>query len=61
MIVNKIANNSTTTEAREKISADLESLNFKIFYVCVTKYKNNQILLNKISHFFRDNQAIFQD
>jgi hypothetical protein len=25
---NKIANNSTTTEAREKISIDLESLEF---------------------------------
>ncbi len=38
----KIAKNSTTTKAREKISTD--------FYVCLTVFKNNQILLNKISH-----------
>jgi hypothetical protein len=31
----KIANNSATTEAREKISTDLESLEFKKFLVHV--------------------------
>ena len=45
------AKNSTTTKAREKISTDLESLEFeKNFDVCLTKFKNNQILLNKITH-----------
>jgi hypothetical protein len=50
----KIAKNSTTINAREKISTDLESLEFqKNFDVCLTKFKkNNQILLNKISHRF---------
>jgi hypothetical protein len=41
----KSATNSTTTEAREKISADLEFLEF-FFDVCLTKFKNNQILQN---------------
>jgi len=40
----KIAKNSTTTNAREKISTDLESSEF--FCVCLTKFKNNQILLD---------------
>jgi len=44
----RIANNSTTTKAREKIRRGLESLEF--FDVCLTKFKNNQILPNKISH-----------
>ena len=49
----KIANNSTTTNARQKISTALESLEFwKFFEVYLTKFKNNQILLNKISHRF---------
>ncbi len=49
----KIANNSATTEAREKISTDLNTLEFeKFFDVCLTKIENNQILLNKISHRF---------
>jgi hypothetical protein len=37
----KIAKNSNTT-AREKISTDLESLEF--FDVCLTNFKNTQIL-----------------
>ncbi len=41
----KISNNSTTTEAGEKISADLESLEF--FDKHLTQFKNNQLLLNK--------------
>ncbi len=49
----KIAENSTTTKAREKISADLETLQFqKFFAVCLTKFKNKQILLYKISYRF---------
>ncbi len=41
----KIANNSATTEAREKISTYLESLEFwKNFDVCLTKFQNYQIL-----------------
>jgi hypothetical protein len=48
-----IAKNSTTTKAREKISTVLESLEFYNFLdVCLTKFKNNQIFLNKISHRF---------
>ncbi len=52
----KNTKNSTTTKGREKISADLESL--ELFDVCLTKFKNNQILLNKISHRFLQQQAI---
>ena len=49
----KIANNSATTEAREKISTDLEYLEFlKFFDECLTNFKNNIILPNKISHRF---------
>ncbi len=45
----KIAKNSTTAKAREKISTDLEYLELReIFDVCLTKSKNNQILLNKM-------------
>ncbi len=44
----KIANNSTTTEAREKISKYLKSLEFsKKFDVHLTKFENYQMLLNK--------------
>ncbi len=36
-------------KAREKLSTDLESLQFKkCFDVCLTKFKTNHILLNKI-------------
>jgi hypothetical protein len=38
----KIAENSAITKAREKLSTDLESLEFyKFFDVCFTKFKNN--------------------
>ncbi len=48
--IHKIAKNSTTTKAREKISTDLESLEFqKYFDVCLMKFKNNQILLIKLA------------
>jgi hypothetical protein len=36
-------NNSTTTEAKEKINADLESLELKKNNVSFTKFKNNKI------------------
>ncbi len=49
----KIANNSATTEAREKIRPHLKSLEFLQFFdVRLTNYKNYQILLHKISHRF---------
>ncbi len=50
---NKIADNSVNTEAREKICTYLESLEFHNFFdACLTKFENDQILLNKISHRF---------
>jgi hypothetical protein len=56
-----IANNSATTEAREKIGTDLESLEFsKFFDVCLTKFKNNQILLNKIGCRFLVTAKLFR-
>jgi hypothetical protein len=48
----KIANNSTTTKAREKIRTDLESFELNFFDVCLTKFKDDQILQNKNSHRF---------
>ncbi len=49
----KISKNSSTTKAREKISTDLESLEIlEFFHACLTKFKNNQILLNKIAKLF---------
>ncbi len=47
----QIAKNSTITKAMEKISTDYRSIEFwEFLYACLTKFKNNQILLNKISH-----------
>jgi hypothetical protein len=47
----KIANNSTTTTAKEKISVDLEFLEFQnVCDVGLGKFKTNQILLNNISN-----------
>jgi len=49
----KIANNSATTEARDKISADLDPVEFmNCFDKCLTKFENYQILIYKISHRF---------
>jgi hypothetical protein len=53
----KIAKHSTTTKGREKISADLESLEF--FDIGFTKFKNNQILPNNISHRFLQTTKLF--
>jgi hypothetical protein len=56
----KIANNSATTEAREKISTYLKSLEFKKnFGLCLTKFENCQILLNKICHRFLATTKLF--
>jgi hypothetical protein len=56
----KFANNSTTAKAEEKISSDLEYLEIKkIFDVCWTKFKNNQIWLNKTSCRFLSTIKLF--
>jgi len=45
-----ISHTIAITEGREKISTDLESLEFKTFFdVCLTKFEKHQILLNKVS------------
>jgi hypothetical protein len=54
----KISNTSATTEAREKISTDLESVEF--FDVCLTKFENYQIFLNKISHRYLMTTKLFK-
>jgi hypothetical protein len=47
----KIAYNSTTSKAREKLSTDSESLEFFLcMFESLAILRNNQILLNKISH-----------
>ncbi len=47
----KIGKNSTTTKAREKISTDLNPLNFRNILIEIWwNLKNKQILFNKISH-----------
>jgi hypothetical protein len=43
---NKIVKNSTITKAIEKISTDLESLEFKTIEVCLIQFKNIKILLH---------------
>ncbi len=43
----KIAKNPTATKAREKTSTYLKSL--ELFGVCSTKFRINQILLNKLA------------
>ncbi len=49
----KIAINSTTAKARGKNKHLFGILGILEFFdVCLTKFKNNQILLNKISHIF---------
>jgi hypothetical protein len=56
----KIANNSATTETREKIITYLESVEFgKLFYICWTNFENYQILINKISHRFLVTSKLF--
>jgi hypothetical protein len=53
----KFANNSETTEAREKISTYLESLEF--FDIGLTEFINNHILLKKVSHQFLETTKLF--
>jgi hypothetical protein len=58
--IHKIANSSATTEAREKnnfIFGDLRILEF--FIVCLNKFENYQVLLNKISHRFLVKTKLF--
>jgi hypothetical protein len=56
----KIADCSTAAKAKEKISKYLESFKFaKKTDVHLTKFKNNQILLNKISHKFLVTTKLF--
>jgi hypothetical protein len=44
----------------KKISTDLESLELeKIFGVCLTKFEDYQIWLNKISHWFLVTAKLF--
>jgi hypothetical protein len=52
---------TANTKAREKLSTDLEFLEFqKLFEAHLTNFNINQILLNKISYqFSSDNQAIY--
>ncbi len=55
-----IDNNWATTEASEKISTYLESLEFfKFVDVCLTKFENYQILIDKISHRFLVTTKLF--
>jgi hypothetical protein len=50
---NKIANNSTITEAREKMSTYFEYLKFlKNMGIRFAKFKNHKTLLDKIRHHF---------
>jgi hypothetical protein len=53
----KIVNNSVSTEAREKITTYLDSLEF--FDVSLTNFENYQIVLNKISHRFLVKTELF--
>jgi len=48
--IHNIADNSATTKAREKLSTELESLEFKkILDVCLIKIENYKTLLNRMS------------
>ncbi len=54
----KIANNSTTTQARK--NTDLDSLEFlKYFDVCLAKFKNDPTLFNKIGCQFLGMNKLF--
>ncbi len=56
----KITNKSATTEATEKISTYFESIEFQNFFdVCLTKFENFQVLLNRISHRFLVTTRLF--
>jgi hypothetical protein len=54
------ADNSTTAKATEKTSSHFGIFRIlDIFYVCLTEFKNNQILLDKISHRFLVTTKLF--
>jgi hypothetical protein len=56
----KIAKNSTTALAIKKYAQIWNPQNFKKYFdACLTKFKNNQILLNKISHRFLTTSYLF--
>ncbi len=55
----KIALYSATAEAREKIRTNFKSVEFQIFNVCLTIFTNNQILHNKISHWYLVTNKLF--
>jgi hypothetical protein len=56
----KIAIRSTTTEAKENITTDLESLGFlKFFDALLPTLKNNQFLLDKSRHQFLMTTKLF--
>jgi hypothetical protein len=58
--IQQIAINSTTTEARLKIATNLKFLEFKEnFDECLTKFRNNQILINKIRRRFLVTAELF--
>ncbi len=57
----KIANNSATTEAIEKIRTYLDSLELlKSFDICLTKFEIYQVLHDKISHRFLVTNKLFR-
>ncbi len=56
----KIANNSDTSQTNEDTGTDFESLELvENVDACLTKYKNNLMLLNKISHIFLVTTKLF--
>jgi hypothetical protein len=56
----KIANNSATLEAKEKNKRTFGTVkNLEKMDGCLTELKNNQILLNKISHQFKMTTKLF--
>jgi hypothetical protein len=57
---NKIANNPTGTKATGKNKQRYKIFRVLKFYdVCLTNFKNNQILLNKFSHRFLATTMLF--
>ncbi len=57
----KIANNSATTKATEKIGTYLDSLEvLKSFDMCLTKFEIYQFLHSKISHRFLVTNKLFR-
>ncbi len=58
--IDKIANNSVTTQGREKNEHIFEIIRIlKLFDACLTKFENYQILLHKISHRYHATTKLF--